>query len=74
MSEVEQPETEVETDGSDERGWIAATVGAKGYRADVQVRHHRLVVDEPTSAPARIPTTARRRMSICSRRSPRVRR
>jgi uncharacterized OsmC-like protein len=50
MSEREQPATETEPDGEDERGWIAASVGAKGYRADVQVRHHRLVVDEPTSA------------------------
>lgn len=50
MSDAEQTETETETNGADERGWIAASVGAKGFRADVHVRQHRLVVDEPTSA------------------------
>jgi putative redox protein len=32
---------------TDEREWISATVGASGYRADVQAGPHSMIADEP---------------------------
>lgn len=33
-----------------EEGWVTAHVGPKGFRADLKMRNHDLIVDEPVSA------------------------
>ncbi len=33
-----------------ENGWLEASVGAAGYRTDINARQHRLTADEPESA------------------------
>lgn len=38
------------TSASGEEGWVTAHVGPNGFRADLKMRNHDLVVDEPVSA------------------------
>jgi len=52
MSDSGQANTTAQADGGDgdDSGWVTTSVGEKGYRADVRVRDHALVVDEPKSS------------------------
>ena len=36
-------------DDENDGRWLKARVGAKGFRADIEARHHRLSADEPES-------------------------